>query len=210
MEITKINICDSSNIIKQQYGEFILYFNNKNTKQYCQIFKSLFDDYNIAENNQHKNLLYKSLFLKNNDLEYIFDYIDNKIVLKFQEKIYFPNKKINSEEDINFINIFFDYKQSKNIINDINDILETSFFSCSEINKDNDDEYIKWFDEEGNELDFIFDNIGLCIKNNLNTKLNFIIHITPILEEYNFTIDSKTMQKGIMSNEKCIISQIKI
>lgn len=197
---------DDTKIILYYHGDT----NNmkNNIMNYCNIFKNLFYDYNIAENNIQKNMLFKSLFFNNSKKKYSIEYNNNNIVIIHNDIIYHPNKTITSEKDINNISIFFDYKQQKNKkIDTLYDIMETDLYSYSKENKDCEEEYIKWIDKNNNEINFIFDNICIEFINKLNTVLTFTIHITPILEEYTFNIEPNTIQKGEIFNNYCVLFQ---
>lgn len=196
-----------------------------NAKQYASIFKELFDDYELGNDNdentkQQKNILYKTLFLGNKEAndnkKYELDYYntDNKnfITIKYNNEIYFPNGKMNllDEREVEYLSIFFDYKENKNKeINSLFDIMETSIYSYSEENKDDDEKYIQWKTLDGKILDFKFENIGFTFHNKLNIRLNIKIHIIPVLEEKEYCLEANSYQHGSFDDNKAFLYQIK-
>jgi len=198
----KIEPYDNFNEINTEYT---VYYSGETVEQkenayiFCKILISLWDDYQIENDNETKSIFFQSFFMNKPKKEYIFRKNNDKLSIISNNEQYFTPTS-------DKIYIFFDYKEQKNpIIENIFDVTESSI--CIQ-NKNS--EYIDFTSNNNEKIQFTFNNIGMTLINKMNCDLVINVNIIPLIEEFTFTIPAFTKQFGIMHENYCVIKQIKI
>ena len=198
----KIEFYDNFNEINAGYTVYYLgetVEQNKNVHNFCKILISLWNDYQIENDNKTKNVFFQSFFMNKPKHQYTFCKIHDQLSIISNDEQYFAS--ISDK-----IHIFFDYKeQKKPIIENIFDVMEASI--CIQ---NNNSEYIDFTSDNNEKMQFNFNSIGITIINEMNYDLIINVNIIPLIEEFTFTIPAFTKQFGTMYENYCVIKQIKI